>query len=77
MTNELYKSDFFNIPSYQYIIGVDTYDKNMLAYCLMRKNMETKLSEVVLAKTIRDEKAFKEEVKNLAKYFNAKIIEDK
>lgn len=59
----------------KYIIGIDTYDKNNSAYCLMKKNEDH--IEVLLAKTIRDENEFKEEVENIAKYFNAvKVFSD-
>ena len=55
-----------------YIIGVDTYDKRTLAYCLCKK-VEGEM-EVLLAKTMNREAEFKQEVKNLSKYFDAKII---
>ncbi len=55
-----------------YSIGVDQYDKNVNVYCLIKKfNGET---EIIIQKTIRDEDEFKQEVDNLAKYFNAKIL---
>lgn len=55
----------------KYFIGVDTYDKNALAYCLGKQKDGD--FELLLAKTMNDEEQFKEEVTNLAKYFNAKI----
>jgi hypothetical protein len=57
-----------------YMIGVSTYDKKVLAYCLTRKHKEK--TEVVLLNQRNDEKEFKKEVNNLAKYFEATIIEE-
>lgn len=54
-----------------YSIGVDTYDEKSLAYCFC-KHLDGK-TEILLAKTMRSKKDFKEEVANLSKYFNAKI----
>jgi hypothetical protein len=54
-----------------YSIGVDTYDEKSLAYCFC-KLLDGKV-EILLAKTMRSKKDFKEEVSNLSKYFNAKI----
>jgi len=56
-----------------YAIGVDTYDKDNLAYCLTRKIGDT--IEVLLSKVSREETEFKQEVENLAKYFEADIFE--
>jgi len=53
-------------------IGIDTYDKNVNAYCLTNVASNT----VVLSKVIRDENDFNTEVYNLAKYFNAEIIKE-
>ena len=53
----------------EYVIGVDTYDKDALAYCFGRK--VDGVFEIMLSKTMRDEKEFKQEVENLAKHFNA------
>jgi hypothetical protein len=53
-------------------MGVDTYDKDALAYCLSRK--VDGVIEILLCKTMRDEKEFKQEVENLAKYFNADVF---
>jgi len=58
-------------PPY-YAIGIDTYTKDKLAYCLSRKVDD--VVEILLAKTMRDEKEFEQEVENLAKYFNADIF---
>ena len=55
-----------------YAIGVDTYDKKALAYCLSRK--VDGVVEILLCKTMRDENEFKQEVENLAKYFNADVF---
>lgn len=55
----------------KYVIGIDAYNKDALAYCLGRRlNGEF---DVILAKTMRNENEFKKEVANLAKYFNADI----
>ena len=56
----------------EYVIGVDTYDKNALAYCFGRK--VDGVFEIMLSKTMRDENEFKQEVENLAKYFNADVF---
>lgn len=61
-----------NAPIYS--IGVDTYDEKSLAYCLC-KHLDGK-TEIMLAKTMRSKKGFKEEVSNLSKYFNAKIFRE-
>jgi hypothetical protein len=55
-----------------YTIGVDIYDKNNLAYCLSKKVGDT--VEVILSKVIREETEFRQEVENLAKYFDANIF---
>lgn len=55
-----------------YAIGVDVYDTESMAYCLTKTTFGN--IEIILAKTMTDEKKFKKEVNNLAKYFNAKII---
>lgn len=60
------------IKQYEYVMGVDTYDKDALAYCFGRK--VEGVFEIMLAKTMRDEKEFKQEVENLAKYFNADVF---
>ena len=59
----------------RYFIGVDTYDTNSYAYCLVLKLAET--TEILLSKTMSSKYAFDEEVANLAKYFNAAIIKEK
>ena len=56
----------------EYVMGVDTYDKDALAYCFGRK--VDGVFEIMLSKTMRDEKEFKQEVENLAKYFNADVF---
>jgi len=55
-----------------YAIGVDTYDKDNLAYCLTRKIGDT--IEVLLSKVSREEAEFLQEVDNLAKYFDADVF---
>ena len=56
----------------EYVMGVDTYEKDALAYCFGRK--VDGVFEIILAKTMRDENEFKQEVENLAKYFNADVF---
>ena len=56
----------------EYVMGVDTYDKDALAYCLSRK--VDGVVETLLCKTMRDEIEFKQEVENLVKYFNADVF---
>lgn len=56
----------------EYVMGIDTYDKDALAYCLGRK--VDGVFEIMLVKTMRDENEFKQEVENLAKYFNADVF---
>lgn len=56
-----------------YAIGVDTYDKDNLAYCLTRKIGDT--IEVLLSNVSREETEFRQEVENLAKYFDADVFE--
>jgi hypothetical protein len=56
----------------EYVMGVDTYDKDTLVYCFGRK--VDGVFEVMLSKTMRDENEFKQEVENLAKYFNADVF---
>jgi len=56
----------------KYVIGVDTYDHSSMSYCLVKKVGEK--MEVMLSKRMFDKEEFDEEVKNLAKYFNAKIV---
>jgi len=65
-----------------YTIGVDATFKDVCSYCLTRTIVD-KSVEIILTKSIVDNREFKtekseflEEVKNLAKYFNAKIIGD-
>lgn len=55
-----------------YAMGVDTYDKDALTYCLSRK--VDGVVEILLCKTMSDETEFNQEVENLAKYFNADVF---
>tara|TARA_R100000541_G_C1868980_1_gene80495 strand:- start:56 stop:349 length:294 start_codon:yes stop_codon:yes gene_type:complete len=64
--------DKATIKQPEYVMGVDTYDKDALAYCFGRK--VDGVFEIILAKTMRDENEFKQEVENLAKYFNADVF---
>ena len=56
----------------EYVMGVDTYDKGTLAYCFGRK--VDGVFEIMISKTMRDEKEFKQEVENLTKYFKADVF---
>ena len=56
----------------EYVMGVDTYDKDAFTYCFGRK--VDGVFEIMLTKTMRDENEFKQEVENLAKYFNADVF---
>lgn len=58
----------------RFYIGMNALDKKALSYCLMRKF--NGIMEVVLAKTMRDETLFNQEVDNLAKYFEAEKINE-
>lgn len=66
--------DKSSIKQPYYTIGVDTYDKEHLAYCLVREL--NGVSEILLLKTMSDEEGFNQEVGNLAKYFNAYVVRD-
>ncbi len=56
----------------EYVMAVATYDKDALAYCFGRK--VDGVFEIMLSKTMHDENEFKQEVENLAKYFNADVF---
>lgn len=56
----------------EYVIGIDTYDEKVPTYCFGRKI--NGVFEIMLSKTIRDQNEFKQEVDNLAKYFNATVL---
>jgi hypothetical protein len=58
-----------------YVIGIDTFDKNNLVYCLARKINDK--TEFLISKTMKDEKEFRKEIGILAKIFNAYIFETK
>ena len=58
----------------EYFIGIDTYDEENLAYCIVMKHGES--STIVQLKNMVDRVAFDEEVANLAKYFDAVIIKE-
>lgn len=63
------------IKQYNYVMCVDRYDKNSLAYCFGKKI--DGVFEILLTKTMRDrdKTEFNQEVENLAKYFNANVLE--
>lgn len=58
------------IKGVTHIIGVDETD-GKFSYCLMRKEKHDNSIHIILAKTMKDEAQFIEEINNLAKYFNA------
>jgi hypothetical protein len=58
----------------QYIMGVDTYDKDIACYCLMKKTGDS--TEILLSKRMRKSVEFTQEVENLSKYFNAITLKD-
>ena len=59
----------------QYIIGVDSYDKENLAYTLAR-NVNGKV-EFLVSKSTNDDTEFKEQIRVLSKVFNADVYEEK
>jgi len=67
--------DTIDIKKVEYVIGVDTHNKNWLSYCLGRRI--DGVFETLISRTMSDESDFNEEVGYLAKYFNAEIISDK
>lgn len=58
-----------------YAIGVDTYDKDVFAYCLFRKKGGD--IEVLVSKSVKDEIEFRKDVETLAKIFEADVYETK
>lgn len=60
----------FNKP--EYFLGVDTYDKYISCYCLMKRVGDS--IEVVISKRMRNSFEFFKEVDNLSKYFNATVF---
>ena len=58
----------------QYIIGVDTYDKYIGCYCLIKRVGDS--IEVLLSKKMRNSVEFTQEVENLSKYFDAIVLKD-
>lgn len=55
-----------------YIMGIDTYDEDILVYCLFRY-VNGKF-EILLNKKNNNKNEFKQEIENISKYFNAEII---
>jgi hypothetical protein len=68
--------DISSIKQPEHYMVVDTYDEGSLAYCLCRRIDDNADILILLAKTMRNRKEFDLEVKNLSKYFNAKIIKE-
>jgi hypothetical protein len=58
----------------KFIIGVNTYDKDIFAYSLI--GVVNGVFEVINSKVLKDKEQFMDEVKNMSKYFNAKIVGD-
>ena len=71
---ELLELAISTVRRVDYVIGVDATDKNSQSYCLARVVQGE--SEIILMNLMTDEKDFEEEVANLTKYFNAKVIRD-
>ncbi|MES2287420.1 MAG: hypothetical protein V4547_17130 [Bacteroidota bacterium] len=62
------------LPNKEYVMGIDTYDKNMGAICVISKNITG--GNLVCEYSSRVHKEdFEEEVKRVAQYYN--IPEDK
>lgn len=68
----IFNIDSSKIVEPKYFIGTDTYDKDVAAYCLVRRIGTS--SDIILSKTMKNDKKFNLEVKNLTKYFNAILI---
>lgn len=75
--NRVFKIDWDEkaIKKPEYYIGVSKDDFPFCAYCLAGKFNDQ--SQIILMKRTMDEKEFDEEVNNLAKYFNATILEER
>lgn len=72
----------FKAAKIEYVLAVDATFDNVRSYCLTRIIVGVK-AEIILTKSVietkefkKDKSEFQEEVKNLAKYFNAEIIGD-
>jgi|LFRM01.1.fsa_nt_gb hypothetical protein len=74
-SNSLFGKPVFNniiVKQPSYIMGIDTYDKNVFVYCLSRKVGDN--IEILLSKTMYNEEGFKKETENLIDYFNADVF---
>lgn len=58
----------------EYFMGIDTADEDNSAYCLMKKFKDNQ--EIILLKHNQNRDAMMEEVRHLAKYFNAEVREN-
>lgn len=65
-------SDNIKCIDIHFILSIDTYDKFNLCYTLSMKSND--IITVLLNKVIHNENEFSNEVQNLSKYFNVKII---
>jgi hypothetical protein len=70
---KLLEEAIVNFKPPRYTIGIDTYDKNTSAYCLIKRTGD--ITEILLCKTLNKEE-FKEELNIISKYFNAEIISE-
>lgn len=67
---------FKNLPEakpYDFVLSVDTIDKQICAYALFKRTVG-EIPECVTIKTMNDYDLFIEEVNNLQKYFNATMV---
>ena len=71
-TKAIFDIDSSKIIEPKYFIGTDAYDKDVAAYCLVRRIGTS--SDIILSKTMKNDNKFSLEVKNLTKYFNAILI---
>ena len=67
---------FKNLPEAKpcdFILSVDTLDKPICVYCLLKRTVGEP-NHIVLIKKMNDFDLFVEEVQNLQKYFNATLV---
>ena len=67
---------FKNLPEAKpcdFVLSVDTMDKPICYYALFKRTVG-EIPECVTIKTMNDYDSFIEEVNNLQKYFNAKMV---
>lgn len=71
---DLIKDELLKTTSVSYVIGVETKFSHHLSYCLARH--DSTCTMVILSKALADKEQFLEEVMQLARIFNAVIIEE-